>query len=94
MVKVNDLNGMEVITADAFTVGKVSGAEVDTKTWRLTHMHVTLTDEATKDLGFKKPFLGHLTVCLPVNLIKAFGDVITVYKNMQELREIPECKRK
>jgi len=72
MVEVSKINGMKVITTDAFTIGEVSGAEVDTGLWQITHLHVALTNEITKELGFKKPFLGHLTVlsassCCQVN---------------------------
>ncbi len=73
MVKVSKLNGKKVITEDAFTLGEIAGAEVDTSDWQITHLHISLTDEATKELGFKKPFLGHLTVCLPVTLVKAYS---------------------
>jgi sporulation protein YlmC with PRC-barrel domain len=84
----------QVITADAFTLGKVSGAEVDVKGWRVTHLLVSLTDDATKELDFKKPFLGHLTICLPVDTVKAYGDVITLTKDLVQLKQIPECKRR
>ncbi len=94
MVKVSKLNGKKVITEDAFTLGEIAGAEVDTSDWQITHLHISLTDEATKELGFKKPFLGHLTVCLPVTLVKAYGDVITLNKSLQETKHIPECKHR
>lgn len=92
MVRVSGLNGKKIITTDAFRVGEVSGAEVDTNQWRITHLHINLTKEATKELEFKKPVLGHVTLCLPVTLVKAFGDVITLNKTMQELKGMPECK--
>ncbi|MCW3976346.1 MAG: hypothetical protein NWE77_00265 [Candidatus Bathyarchaeota archaeon] len=92
MVTTGKLMGRKVISEDAFTLGEVAGAEVDTRSWQITHMHVKLTDEATRELGFKKPFLGHLTVCLPVTLVKAFGDVVTLGNALQELKEVPECK--
>lgn len=94
MVKVSDLNGKKVITTDAFTVGEVSGAEVDTDQWLITHLHVSMTKEATNELGFKKPVLGHVTICLPINLVKAFGDVVTLSKTREELKIIPECKHR
>lgn len=72
-MKVNKLNGMKVITANAYVLGEVDGAEVDTKKWKVTHLDVSLTNEATKELGFKKPFLGSMKVCLPVIIIKEFG---------------------
>ena len=91
MVDVSELNGKKVITIDAFNVGEASGAEMDNQ-WKITHLYVNLSKEATNELGFKKPVLGHITVCLPVNLIQAFGDVITLSKRREELQGIPECK--
>jgi len=91
MVKVDRLNGKKVITTDAFNVGEVSGAEMDDQ-WRITHVHVNLNKEATKELGFKKPMLGHITICLPVSLIQGFQDVITLSKTKEELKALPECK--
>jgi hypothetical protein len=54
---------------------------------------VSLADEATRELGFRKPFLGAVVVCLPVDLIQAIGDVITLNKSIQELRSFVEPKR-
>ncbi len=94
MARITEVLDKEVITADAFDVGEVSGAEVETKSWRISHLYVNLTDDATRELGFKKPFLGRLTVCLPVNVVKAYGDVITLSSNLGQLKELPECRKK
>jgi sporulation protein YlmC with PRC-barrel domain len=91
MVEVSRVNGKKVITTDAFNVGEASGAEMDDQ-WKITHLHVNLSKEATNELGFKKPVLGHITICLPVNLIQAFRDVITLSKTREELKGIPECE--
>jgi sporulation protein YlmC with PRC-barrel domain len=91
MVKVSEINGKKVITTDAFNVGKVSGAEMDDQ-WKITHIHVDLSKEATNELGFKKPVLGHITICLPVRLLQGLGDVITLSKTREGLKGIPECK--
>ena len=91
-MKVSKLNGMKVITANAYTLGEVEGAHVDTDKWRIMNLDVSLTKEATEELGFKKPLLGSVTVCLPVNVVKQFGDVITLKKSLQELKELKECK--
>ena len=92
MIKVSKLNGMKVITANAYVLGEVDGAEVDTEKWKVTHLDVNLTNEATKELGFKKPFLGSVKICLPVAIIKEFGDVITLKNSLQELKNLKECK--
>lgn len=91
MVEVSGLNGKNVITADAFHVGKASGAEMDGQ-WKITHLQVDLSKEATRELGFNKPVLGHITVCLPVELVQALGDVITLNKARKDLKGIPECR--
>jgi sporulation protein YlmC with PRC-barrel domain len=91
MVKVSEINGKKVITTDAFNVGKVSGAEMDDQ-WKITHVDVDLSKEATNELGFKKPMLGHITICLPVKVIQGLGDVITLSKTREGLKGIPECK--
>jgi len=92
MVKASKLNGMKVITTDAFTIGEVNGTEVDTEVWQITHLHVALTNETTKELGFQKPLLGHLSICLPVHIVKSTGDVITLNKQLEQLKVLPECK--
>ncbi len=91
MVRVSEINGKKVITTDAFNVGRVSGAEMDDQ-WQITHVHVDLSKEATNELGFKKPVLGHITICLPVRLVQGLGDVVTLSKTREELKGIPECK--
>lgn len=85
------MNGKKVITTDAFDIGKVSGAEMDDQ-WKITHVHVDLSKEATKELGYKKPVLGHITICLPVTQIQSFGDVLTLNTTRAGLIEVPECK--
>jgi sporulation protein YlmC with PRC-barrel domain len=92
MIKVSTLTGKKVITIDAFNVGEVSGVNVDPKQWKITHIDVSLTKEATQELGFKKPFMGHITIFVPVKLIKGFGDVISLNKTREELRGIPEVE--
>jgi sporulation protein YlmC with PRC-barrel domain len=91
MIQVSELNGKKVITTDAFEVGKVSGAEMDEQ-WKITHIHVNLSKEATDKLGFKKPLLGHITICLPINLVQGLKDVITLNKTREDLKGIPECR--
>jgi len=83
---------MTIITADAFTLGEVDGAHADTGTWQITHLDVALNKEATRELGFKKPMLGSLTVCLPITEVKKVGDVITLNKSLLEFKSLKECK--
>ena len=83
---------MNVITADACVLGEVDGANADTNAWQITHLSLALTKETTSELGLKKPFLGSLTVSLPVTVISKVGDVITLSKSLLELKDMKEFK--
>lgn len=92
MVIFSKLIGKKVIGANAYMLGEVTGADVDAEKWLITHLHVSLTEEATRELGFKKPFLGSVIVCLPINLIQATGDIISLNKSIKELKNVVEPK--
>jgi len=94
MVTANKLNGTSVITADAYTLGEVDGTNVDTETWKVTHLQIQLNDEAARELAFKKPFLGSVRICLPISYISKVGDVVTLKTDLSEVKSAPECKQK
>ena len=92
LVIFSKLVGKKVIGANAYMLGEVTGADVGTEKWQITHLHVSLTDEAIRELGFRKPFLGSVIVCLPIDLIQATGDVISLNKSITELKNVVEPK--
>jgi sporulation protein YlmC with PRC-barrel domain len=92
MVEIAKLFWKKVVTADAFVLGEVHSAEVDMNTWVVTHLYVNLNDEAAGELGFEVPFLGRVTVCLPVENVKAVKDTVVLGKTLDELRELRECR--
>ena len=47
MTEISKLYGKMVITKDAFTVGEITGAEMNDDWW-ITHIEVKLTKEAMK----------------------------------------------
>jgi sporulation protein YlmC with PRC-barrel domain len=55
LVTFSKLIGKKVIGSNAVVLGEVHGADVDTDKWQITHLHVGLADDATRELGFKKP---------------------------------------
>ena len=93
MTSVSELNGKMVIAAGAFTLGEVEGAEFNGKNWQITNLQVKLTGEATERFGFKKPVIGHLVVLLPVTVINAVGDVVSLDKSIEELEGIVKPKK-
>jgi len=93
MVSINMLFGKNVVGEDARVIGKSTGAQIDLSTWLVTHIKVKLTEEATRELGYKKPLLGSVEILIPVEFIKAVGDLISVNKNIKELKNIVEPRK-
>jgi sporulation protein YlmC with PRC-barrel domain len=92
MVEINRLFWKKAFTSDAVLLGEVQSAELDMNTWQITSFYVGLTDEATKALGFKRPYLGKVVVCLPISAIKSIKDTAILNQTMNELRNLKECK--
>ena len=92
MVEISRLFWKKAFTSDAVLLGEVESAELDMNTWQVTNFYVGLTDEATRMLGFKRPFLGKVVVCLPVSVIKSIKDTAILNKTIEELRGLKECK--
>lgn len=89
LVNVEKLAGKNVISQGGYILGEVKGADLNTSTWKLTHLRVKLSNQASEELGFKKRF-GSSIVCMPVSLVSAVGDVITIDKSLTELSQNPE----
>ena len=93
LVNLDELDGKDVIDTSGTVLGQVKGSRVSVKNWRITHLKVKLSSQAAEQLGFKKRF-GSASVCMPVSLVSAVGDVITTDSMLSELRqtaEIIEC---
>ena len=89
---VRKIDGRQVVSSDARAVGEVSGAYVDLETWKINHLAVDLNNETIELLGFKKPrtpFMGSVSVNLPIDAVKVAGDIITLYRKYQELPDLP-----
>jgi sporulation protein YlmC with PRC-barrel domain len=84
LVSVDALFGKDVIGTGGTVIGEVKGAEVNTTTWQVTHLQVKLTSAASDTLGFKKRF-GSSSICMPIGLISAVGDVVTIGTDINEL---------
>jgi len=92
MVEISRLFWKKAYTSDSVLLGEVESAELDMKTWQVTNFYIGLTDEATSKLGFKRPFLGKVVVCLPVSTVKTIQDTAILNTTMEELRNLKECK--
>ena len=92
MVEISRLFWKKAYTSNGILLGEVESAELDMSTWQIRNFYIGLTDEATKMLGFKRPFLGKVVVCLPVSAIESYQDTAILNQTMEELRSLKECK--
>lgn len=89
MVDFSTLLGKKVICSNAYIVGEVKGASVDTTTWYVGNLLVKLTDTAAEELGFKKRFRSS-TVCIPTKMVQAVADVVNLAPSLKEISESNE----
>jgi sporulation protein YlmC with PRC-barrel domain len=87
----DQLGGKDVIDADAQLIGDVCDLEFDVLRWMVTHICVNLSDRAIEALGYQKPrFLGTVLVHLPINVIQAVSDVVSLNKSIGEIKDLIE----
>ena len=92
LVSLKELTGRKVVTTDAFAIGEVDGVELDLEKGNITHIRVDLSKEAANELRFKKPFMGNVVICVPMNLIQAFGHVINLNVPLTQIKTLKECQ--
>ena len=86
----NQLKDKKVVGTEGYILGEVDGVDIDWTIWQANAFYINLSDQATEELGFKKPFLRKITVCLPTQLIEAVGEVITLKEPIRNLADIAE----
>jgi sporulation protein YlmC with PRC-barrel domain len=94
LINFEKIIGLQVITSGAHILGEVKGARIDTKTWEIKYLNVKLADNAANRLGMKKRFRSP-TISIPVSMVQAVGELVTIAKSMEELesaKEIVEYK--
>ena len=92
MPSLKELNGLKVVTTDAYTIGEVDGIEFDIQKATITHLRVDLTKEAANELRFKKPFMGSVVICVPLSFIQAYGHVINLNVPLSQIKTLRECQ--
>ena len=92
MVEITKLFWKPAFTSDGFMLGEVHSAELDTSNWKIINLFITLSEEASKKMGFKHPYLGKVVVCLPVANVESVGEKTVLNKTIEELRTLRQCR--
>jgi sporulation protein YlmC with PRC-barrel domain len=95
LAKLKNIVGKKVVGVNGDSIGEVKDVEFDTTTWKTTDLEVKLNDKAAMMLGLKGSgrSIGGLrstgtdTVYMPVEIISAISDVVTVNKTLNEMAE-------
>ena len=98
MVSTEVLKGKTVVGLKGMIIGEVEGAEIDVNSWKVTQMHVSLTEDVEKQLGFKtgliRSMISKQVVSIPIESINEVGDVVNSNVDMNKLKSLarPEMK--
>jgi sporulation protein YlmC with PRC-barrel domain len=90
LVNVGKLNGLKIIGIKGQILGEVEGINIDPEEWLVTGLQVGLTNESALEAGFKRPALGQIVIVIPIEMISAVGDVITLKEAVKDLRDLVE----
>ena len=83
------IEGKEVIGGLAHIIGKVSAIEVDTNTWKVTHICVDVDKNVVEDLGLKKPMIGSVKATIPIEMIDSIGDrILLKNRSIDDLKKV------
>jgi sporulation protein YlmC with PRC-barrel domain len=85
-----NLNGKKVIDTKAHVVGEVAGTEIEVSTWKVTHLCISLSDDAIETLGYKKPFIGKVLIDVPVETVQKLRDVVVLNQSVAEIKNLVE----
>lgn len=85
------LKGKKVIGTKGFIVGEVEGLDLDISNWRVKGLQVGLTNDATTELGFKRPILSKVVIVVPSKIVSTVGNFITLDESIESLEALTEC---
>ena len=88
MIKVEDIIGDEVLSADAKVIGKVEGIGIDTEGWKGKVLKLQVNKGMEEAVGVKKPLFGAARFYFDVQYVENIAHVITVSRKTDKLKEI------
>lgn len=86
--RIEDIVGLEVVTADGRLVGMVEGTVLDTSNWTVPVLRVGLKKGVEETIGLKKPLFGSASVYIKTEGVDSLLDVLTLTKELKEFKEI------
>jgi sporulation protein YlmC with PRC-barrel domain len=88
MLKMEDIVGLEVISADARVVGIVEGIGIDVEEWKIPALRIGLKRGVEEAIGVKKPLFSSAKLHLKTDGVESISDTITLTMNLAEVKSL------
>ena len=88
MLKMEDIVGLEVISADARVVGIVEGIGLDVEEWKIPALRVALKKGVEEVIGVKKPLFSSAKLHIKTSGVESISDTITLNVNLAEVKSL------
>jgi sporulation protein YlmC with PRC-barrel domain len=86
LVGIDELLGKSVIGTWGNHIGEVTGLDIETVTWKVTHLQLKLSNIAAKEIGVKKVFKAP-TIRIPTSFVDKIGVIITLNQSLVDLKD-------
>jgi len=83
----NDITGRTIVGAGGDVIGELANVCVDTESWRVDSVRVTLRKEVADRLGAERSLFQAGSVQIPVSLIQSVGDAVVLSVSVSGLSE-------
>jgi sporulation protein YlmC with PRC-barrel domain len=88
MLKMEDIVGLEVISADARVVGIVEGIGIDVDEWTIPALRIALKKGVEEAIGVKKPLFSSAKLYLKTSGVESISDTITLNADLTAVKSL------
>jgi len=83
-----NLHGRTVIGADGLAIGEIAGLFLDSGTWAVESLQVSLRKDVADQLGADRSIFRAGTLEIPIRLVQSVGDAVILAVAVDELRQV------
>jgi len=83
-----NLRGRTIIGADGLAIGEIAGLFLDSGTWGVESLQVTLRKDVADRLGADRSIFRAGTLEIPIRLVQSVGDAVVLAVVVDELRQV------
>jgi sporulation protein YlmC with PRC-barrel domain len=88
MLQIEDIIGLEVLSADGKVVGFVEGIGINTDSWTAPIIKIAVKKGNEELLGLKKPLFSTAKFYFETSYIASVADVMTLVRKLNSVREL------